>query len=104
MPDVLCIHDYLGLSWVEPYSNDVKYVVISVIRDLLPRPVLPIEELFVVRQLEQQLRVKFILQIFGEYPGHEVSHVNHARRPPASVEVKALALLLFIQDPVKVAV
>src|SRR5215212_3238027 len=38
-------------------------------------------------RLKQQVGSKFVLEIFCEHPRHQVSHVDHTRRPSSRIKI-----------------
>ena len=94
-----------SLVGIEADSDDVLGVVAAVTLNLLDRPLVGEEVLFVVGHHDNQGNIEGVLKPFCELEGNGVANVDTVGgRAAAGVEEEGLALLVTVEDKLEVAV
>src|SRR6266581_2495766 len=100
--DVLRVEEDPRELRIEAHRDDVEDVVVTDLRRIFELVEVLEEELLIVRDLEIHRRAEFLLKPLREEPWEHVADVNPAGRTAARVQREAIALLVFVEDPVHI--
>src|SRR6266581_1189521 len=104
MADVFGVEEDPRELRIEAHRDDVEDVVVPDLRRIFELVEVLEEELLIVRDLEIHGRTELLLKPLREEPWEHVPNVNPAGGTAACVQREAIALLVFVEDPVHIPV